>query len=42
MKCKHLHALDYALKKGLVKDTDKLPAEAKRESKSYTEDDYSF
>ena len=42
LKCKHLHAIEFAIRFGTMKDTDKLPADAKRESKSYTEDDYSF
>ena len=45
--CKHLHAIIFAIRMGILKDTDKLPADAKRDTiaqdnKSYTEDDYSF
>ena len=29
MKCKHLHSIEYAIKFGTLKDTDKLPVEAK-------------
>lgn len=44
MKCKHLHSIEFAIRMGTLKDTDKLPADAtkKRESKSYTGDEYSF
>ena len=53
MKCKHLHAIEYAIRLGTLKDTDRLPTEAKVRkvaataaakptAKSYTEDDYSF
>ena len=47
LKCKHLHAIEFAIRFGTMrfgtmKDTDKLPADAKRESKSYRDDDYSF
>jgi hypothetical protein len=48
-KCKHIFALEFAIRMGILKDTDRLPAEAKREgltpianTSSYTEDDYSF
>ena len=50
-KCKHLHSIEFAIRLGTIKDTDKLPADAKQnntnvtkigEGKSYTEDDYSF
>ena len=45
LKCKHLYAIEFAIRMNTLKDTDKLPAEVqvKREvTKSYTEDDYSF
>ena len=52
MKCKHLHAIEYAIRLGTMKDTDRLPTEAKFRkvvptativpTKSYTQDDYSF
>ena len=45
MKCKHLHSIEYAIKFGTLKDTDKLPAEAKRDNtvpKSYRDDEYDF
>ena len=46
MKCKHLFAIEYAIRMGTLKDTDKLPADARRDiakdNKSYTDDDYSF
>ena len=29
MKCKHLHAIEYAIRLGTLKDTDRLPTEAK-------------
>ena len=53
MKCKHLHAIEFAIRLGTLKDTDRLPTEAKVRKvtaaatttttpKSYTDDDYSF
>ena len=52
MKCKHLHAIEYAIRLGTLKDTDRLPTEAKFRkvvstativpTKSYTQADYSF
>ena len=46
MKCKHLHSIKYAIKFGTLKDTDKLPVDAKRDnsmvSKSYRDDEYDF
>ena len=52
IKCKHLHAIEYAIRLGTMKDTDRLPTEAKFRkvvptativpTKSYTQDDYSF
>ena len=63
LKCKHLWSIEFAIKMRTLKDTDKLPADAKKrdtssvlvspepsqiaiteeeETKSYTEDDYSF
>jgi hypothetical protein len=45
-KGKHLHAVEYSLWFGTMKDMDKLPVEAKRDNtiyaKSHLEDDYSF
>ena len=43
MKCKHMFAVEYAIRLATVKDIEKLPIEVKREvTKSYTEDDYFF
>jgi predicted nucleic acid-binding Zn finger protein len=43
MKCKHIFAIEYAIRLATIKDVDRLPIEVKREvTKSYTEDDYSF
>ena len=51
IRCKHSWACEYAIRMGTLKDTDRLPADAKRKQvvttvvavpKSYTEDDYSF
>ncbi len=52
MKCKHLHALEFAIRMGTLRDIDRLPTEAKVKKvvvpvavttpKSYTEDQYSF
>src|SRR5687768_4075565 len=54
MKCKHLHAIEFAIRLGTLKDTDRLPTEAKVRKaatatvgttvapKSYRDDDYSF
>jgi hypothetical protein len=52
MRCKHLHAIEFAIRLGTLRDTDRLPTEAKVRKtiavtptikpKSYTEDDYSF
>jgi hypothetical protein len=50
VKCKHIIAIEYGIMKGILKDTEKLPAEAKRypataaviEAKSYRDDDYDF
>jgi predicted nucleic acid-binding Zn finger protein len=51
-KCKHLFAIEFAIRMGTLLDIDKLPAEAKRypaitattavQSKSYKDDDYTF
>ena len=48
-KCKHLFAIEFAIKWGTLRDTDKLPTDVKRDiqsvalqSKSYKDDDYSF
>ena len=53
LKCKHQFAIEFAIRMGTVKDTDKLPAEAKRypqhdtivvesSTKSYRDDNYDF
>jgi hypothetical protein len=54
MKCKHIFAIEFAIRWGTLKDTDKLPiADAKRDGStivaikptqtmSYKDDDYSF
>jgi hypothetical protein len=51
LKCKHLFAIEFAIKWGTLIDIDKLPKEAKKygaaavqqsKSSSYEEDDYSF
>ena len=47
IKCKHLHSIEYAIKFCTLKDTDKLPVEAKQDnnsmvSKSYRDDQYDF
>ena len=52
MRCKHLHAIEFAIRLGTLRDTEKLPTEAKVSKvvtttatvipKSYTDDDYSF
>ena len=50
VKCKHLFAIEFAIKWGTIKDIDKLPVEAKRygatvagqESKSYRDEEYDF
>lgn len=51
LKCKHLFAIEFAIKWGTLRDTaDKLPTNVKRDiiqsvalqSKSYKDDDYSF
>jgi predicted nucleic acid-binding Zn finger protein len=52
IRCKHLHAIEFAIRLGTLRDTDRLPTEAKVRKtiavtptikpKSYTEDDYSF
>ena len=49
-KCKHIFGIEFAIKMGTRKETDRLPADAKRNttvvattvSKSYRNDDYSF
>ena len=58
-KCKHIFAIEFAIRMGTLRDIDKLPADAERdtssvlvspsqiaiteeETKSYTNDDYSF
>ena len=52
-KCKHIFGIEFAIRMGTLKDTDKLPADAKRDititavtsaqdNKSFEEDDYSF
>ena len=49
VRCKHSWACEYAIRMGTLKDTDKLPADAKRDTNSqednktsYRDDDYSF
>ena len=53
MNCKHLHAIGFAIRLGTLRDTERLPTEAKvskvvstanviATAKSYTDDDYSF
>jgi hypothetical protein len=50
LKCKHLFAIEFAIKWGTLIDIDKLPKEAKRygvtvagqESKSYRDEEYDF
>jgi len=50
MKCKHIWTLEFAIRMGTLRDTERLPTEAKVKKvvvptavpKSYTEDDYSF
>jgi len=54
MRCKHLHAIEFAIRLGTLRDIDRLPTEAKVRkvvvipsiptvsTKSYTNDDYSF
>jgi predicted nucleic acid-binding Zn finger protein len=52
MKCKHLHAIEFAIRLGTLRDIDRLPIEAKvrkvaatatvKPTKSYKDDDYSF
>ena len=46
VKCKHLYAIEFAIRFGTLKDIDKLPAEAKRYptlvTKSYRDEGYDF
>ena len=50
MKCKHLWSIEFAIRLGILIDTDRLPTEAKVRkivtaaavTKSYKDDDYSF
>ena len=54
VRCKHSFAVEYAIRMGTLKDTDKLPAEAKRNphvtivvtpptnKESYRDDNYDF
>jgi hypothetical protein len=54
MRCKHMWSIEFAIKMGTLRDTDRLPTEAKVRkvvttttitpaiSKSFTNDDYSF
>jgi predicted nucleic acid-binding Zn finger protein len=37
-KCKHLHGVEFSIKMGTYRDTDKLPSK----TRSYKEDEYSF
>jgi predicted nucleic acid-binding Zn finger protein len=43
-KCKHIWAVEHAIRKGMVKDTDKLPTTVKRDNttKSAWTDQYDF
>lgn len=44
-KCKHIFAVEYSIKKGILKDVDKLPSFVKRDnmvSKSFKDDSYDF
>jgi predicted nucleic acid-binding Zn finger protein len=50
-KCKHLFGIEFAIRMDTLKDTDRLPADAKRDAatntiaqddRSYEDDDYSF
>ena len=45
-KCKHIFAVEFAIRDGTVKDTNKLPSEAKKDNsskvKSEWDDDYGF
>ena len=36
MKCKHLHAIEFAIRMGTLKDTDKLSAHARRDTTTAT------
>jgi hypothetical protein len=52
MRCKHIWSIEFAIRMGTLRDTDRLPTEAKVSkvvstetvipAKSYTDDDYSF
>ena len=44
LKCKHIWSIEFAIRMGTLKDTDKLPADAKRESSSrgWECDEYDF
>ena len=51
MTCKHIHACEYSIRLGTLKDIEKLPEEAKRygsstveaiAAKSYRDNDYDF
>lgn len=49
LKCKHIHAIEFSIRFGTLKDIDRLPAESKRygsgvitQTKSYREDNYDF
>jgi len=53
IRCKHIWSIEFAIRMGTLRDTDRLPTEAKVRnvvvttitpaiSKSYTNDDYSF
>lgn len=44
-RCKHIFAVEYSIRKGTYKDTDKLPSGVKRDNSKqlqYTEDKYGF
>jgi predicted nucleic acid-binding Zn finger protein len=45
LKCKHLHAVEYAIRKATYIETDKLPSGVKKDNSKqlqYTEDKYDF
>lgn len=48
-RCKHIFAIEFAIRMGTLKDTNKLPEDAKRDTtvvidtnRSFEDDDYSF
>jgi hypothetical protein len=45
VKCKHIFAVEYSIRKGTLKEVEKLPKEVKRDNmvpESYRDDDYDF